>query len=251
MLITLLVVGIGVATATASQALPIQLGDPRPFERQATGSTDLYATKIVGFDPVAPKGDTRPGLGGSAALYGPDDIGFFPEPDSNLTVALGTGGRIELAFDRSIVSDGILSAPNSLAGAELLIFEDGLLDGASFYGRMRQGGRLVPLGSLADVAILLPTALGHGQNGRDSVIGVDLDAIFALPMELISIMIVDDGITEFNGVDSQTFELDAIINRSPGTSLAPEPSPLVLLVMGLAAISTRSARASRHSHHRS
>jgi hypothetical protein len=64
-------------------------------------------------------------------------------------------------------------------------------------------------------------------------------------------MIVDDGITEFNGVDSQTFELDAIINRSPGTSLAPEPSPLVLLVMGLAAISTRRTRVSRHSHRRS
>jgi len=220
------------AGSSQSSATGIWIGDPSPYASGVPGA--LYANRVRNFEPEEP-GDTFPGLDGSAALFEPDDIGFGPEPDSNLSVALGTGGRIELTFERGIVTDGFAASSGSLDGTEILIFEDGLLDGASFYGRLRQSGRLVPLGSLAELASLDPTLPGLGPGGGDTAIGIDLDAIFAVPVDLIAILIVDDGLTGA----SQTFEVDAVANLSPG-AIVPEPSTAVLLGFGIAALAAHA-----------
>ena len=231
---------------TTSQALGLRLADPRPF--RAFSCDARFADRVVRYAPAAPLGDTRPGLDGSAALCAPDDIGFFPEPDSNLSLALGTSGSIELAFANTILNDGVLASPSGAdafpAGFELLIFEDGVLDGASFFGRLRTLD-LVFLGSVAEVADLDPTAPGAGADWRDTAIGIDLDAIFDADVELISLWIVDDGITELGGAFSGTFEADAVMNRSPGgptPPVIPEPGTLGLVGMGLIALADRARR---------
>ncbi len=243
-LLTLLGV-IAILPAT-SQALGLRLADPGPFRGFPCDAR--FADRVVRYAPATPLGDARPGLDGSAALCGPDDIGFFPEPDSDLSVALGTGGWIELAFANVILNDGVLAPPLGAdsfpTGFELLIFEDGELDGASFFGRLRTL-ELVFLGSVAEVADLDPTAPGAGTGWRDTAIGIDLDAIFDADVELISLRIVDDGITEVDGVSSGSFEADAVMNRSPGgptPDVIPEPGTLSLVGMGLTALAERARR---------
>lgn len=227
-----------VAFASPARALGIRLLDPAPAAL-ATGVE--WASRVVRHEPVAPHGDTNPGLGGAPALFAPDDIGFFPEPDSNLSVALGSGGAIELAFAHSVVSDGVLVTDSSSAGAEILIFEDGELDGARFFGRRRADLSLVFLASVAEAAVLDPVAPGLGPGGRDTAIALDLDRLLPMPADLVSLYIVDDAIT----MGSQTFEVDAAANLSPGArtpASLPEPGPVVLLTAGLVALGRSSAR---------
>jgi hypothetical protein len=224
-----------------ADASTIRLADPRPFVFGVPGS--LPASVVVNFSPATPGGDI--GLDGSAALFDPDDIGFGPEPDSNLSVALGHGGSIELAFERTVVTDGVLSAGASLAGAELLLFEDDELDGASFFGRLASGA-LLALGSLDDLIVFDPTAPGFGDGGRDTLIAIDLDGLGLGFVELISVLVVDDAFT----LDSDTFELDAIMNRSrgrPTPAITPEPGTLALVGIGLGGLwaRRRTAGASR------
>jgi hypothetical protein len=234
-LVALLLFGaIGLLPATG-QALGLRLADPAPFRDAICNAS--YANRVVDYAPTAPLGDTRAGLDGSGALCAPDDIGSFFEPDSDLAVALGTSGSIELEFANTVLNDGMLASPGGRfpAGFELVIFEDGELDGASFYGRLPTLD-LVFLGSIDEVADVDPSAPGAGANGRDTAIGIDLDAIFDVDVELISLRIVDDGITQVGGVFSDTFEVDAVMNRSPGRPVpppVPEPGTFGLVGIGL------------------
>ena len=112
------------------------------------------------------------------------------------------------------------------------------LDGASIFGRLYGSGRLVPLGSLAELTTPpLPTRPGYGPGGRDTLIGIDLDALFFGGVELMSILIVDDAITG----DSQTFEIDAVANLSPGR-INPIPEPASGLLVGLGLVALRAFR---------
>ena len=224
--------------AMPAHASSIRLADPSPFLFGIPGG--LPASSVVQFSPGF-GGDI--GFDGSAALFFPDDIGFGPEPDSHLSVALGHGGSMELAFERTVVSDGILSTGPSLAGAELWFFEDGELDGASFFGRLERGG-LLALGSLEDLIVFGPTAPGFGPGARDTLIAIDLDRLGVGFVELVSVLVIDDAFT----LDSDTFELDAIMNLAPGRLtpvITPEPGSLALLGSGLVALCSWR----RRSHH--
>ena len=230
LLLTALVSG---GLSRRANAATIRLADPSPFVFGVPGS--LPASVVVNFSPRSPGGDI--GLDGSAALFDPDDIGFGPEPDSNISVALGHGGSIELAFERTVITDGVLSAGPSLAGAELLLFEDGELDGASFFGRLASG-TLLALGSLDDLIVFNPTAPGFGDGRLDTLIAIDLDWLGLGFLELISVLVVDDAFT----LDSETFELDAMMNRSPGRqtpAIIPEPGTLGLVGIGLGGLWAR------------
>lgn len=225
----LLLLLIAAGSASPTQASPIRLADPSPFLFGVPGG--LPASVVVHYAP-GPGGDV--GLDGSAALFDPDDIGFGAEPDSHLSAALGTGGSIEIAFDSTVVSDGSLAAGPSLAGAELFIFEDGTLDGASFQGRLASGA-LQPLGSLDDLIVFSAETPGFGPGARDTLIAIDLDRLGLGPLELVSLLVVDDGFTP--GLDS--FELDAVMNLAPGRptpAITPEPGTLGLLTLGLLAL---------------
>ena len=101
---------IAILPATA-QALGLRLADPGPIAGLPCDAR--FANRVVRYAPTPPLGDIGPGLDGSAALCAPDDIGFFPEPDSDLSVALGTSGWIELAFANTIVNDGVLTEQGS------------------------------------------------------------------------------------------------------------------------------------------
>lgn len=231
----LLLLLIAAGSTSPAQASPIRLADPSPFLFGVPGG--LPASTVVRYAP-GPDGDV--GLDGSAALFDPDDIGFGAEPDSHLSVALGTSGSIELAFDRTVMSDGILSAGPSLHGVELFLFEDGALDGASFQGRLASGA-LQLLGSLDDLVVFSAETPGFGPEARDTLIAIDLDRLALGPIELVSVLVVDDGFTP--GLDS--FELDALINLSPGRptpAIAPEPGTLGLLTLGLLALPAGGAR---------
>ncbi|MEB2344155.1 MAG: hypothetical protein OZ948_05395 [Deltaproteobacteria bacterium] len=224
--------------ASPVQASSIRLADPSPFLFGVPGG--LPASVVVHY---APASDGDLGLDGSAALFDPDDIGFGVEPDSQLAVALGTGGGIELAFERTVTSDGIRSAGPSLEGAELFFFEDGGLDGASFRGRLASGALLL-LGSLDELIIFSADTPGFGPDARDTLIAIDLDRLDLGPLELVSVLVHDDGFTP--GLDS--FELDAVVNLSPGRptpALAPEPGTLGLLALGLLALPAVQTRGRR------
>lgn len=219
----------------SAHASSIRLADPSPFLFGVPGGQP--ASVVVQFSP-GPGGDI--GFDGSAALFFPDDIGFGPEPDPHLSVALGHGGSIELAFERTVVNDGIQSAGPSLAGAELLFFEDGELDGASFFGRL-ESGALLSLGRLEDLIVFGPTAPGFGPGARDTLIAVDLDRLGVGSVELVSVLVVDDAFT----LVSDTFELDAVVSLSSGRLtplITPEPGTLGLLGSGLAGLCARRRR---------
>lgn len=222
-----LVAGLALTVPGTGSADSILLADPAPY--LVPGPDAMWASHVMALNLVEPNGDWW--ADGSAALFSPDDIGFHSEPDSHLNAGLGTGGMIELAFENSIINNGLLASDDGMASAEILIFEDALLDGASFYGRMLKGGRLLPLGSVSDVVSLNPTASGYGYDGLDTVIAIDLDTIFDVNVNLGAIRIVDDGLSQ----DTDTFEVDAVLNRSMGVPMdfgetsVPEASLIGLL----------------------